>query len=29
VTFLLKLADYGVSLIDLTENELLSDLENA
>jgi predicted HTH domain antitoxin len=29
VTFLLKLADYGVSLIDLSEAELLSDLENA
>ena len=29
VTFLLKLADYGVSMIDLTEDELLSDLANA
>jgi predicted HTH domain antitoxin len=29
VTFLLKLGDYGVSLIDLTEAELLSDLANA
>ncbi len=29
VTFLLKLADYGVSMIDLTEAELLSDLVNA
>lgn len=29
VTFLLKLADYGVSMIDLTEAELLSDLANA
>ena len=29
VTFLLKLNDYGVSMIDLTEEELLSDLENA
>ncbi len=28
-TFLLKLADYGVSMIDLTEEELLSDLANA
>jgi predicted HTH domain antitoxin len=29
VTFLLKLGDYGVPLIDLTEEELLSDLANA
>ena len=29
VTFLLKLADYGVPLIDLTEEELLSDLASA
>ena len=29
ITFLLKLADYGVSMIDLPERELLSDLENA
>lgn len=29
VTFLLKLADYGVPMIDLTEAELLSDLANA
>ncbi len=29
VTFLLKLADYSVPLIDLSETELLSDLENA
>ena len=29
VTFLLKLADYGVPIIDLSETELLSDLENA
>ena len=29
VTFLLKLSDYGVSMIDLTEEELLSDLNNA
>ncbi len=29
VTFLLKLNDYGVPMIDLTEEELLSDLENA
>lgn len=29
VSFLLKLGDYGVSLIDLTEEELLSDLANA
>lgn len=28
-TFLLKLSDYGVPLIDLTETELQSDLENA
>lgn len=29
VTFLLKLADYGISMIDLSEAELLSDLANA
>lgn len=29
VTFLLKLSDYGVSMIDLSQEELLSDLENA
>lgn len=29
VTFLLKLGDYGVPMIDLTAEELLSDLENA
>ncbi len=29
VTFLLKLADYGVPMIDLTEAELRSDLANA
>ena len=29
VTFLLKLADYSINMIDLTEAELLSDLENA
>lgn len=29
VSFLLKLGDYGVSLIDLIEEELLSDLVNA
>lgn len=29
VTFLLKLSDYGVAMIDLTEDELLSDLANA
>jgi predicted HTH domain antitoxin len=29
VSFLLKLTDYGVPMIDLTEEELLSDLENA
>ena len=29
VTFLLKLADYGVPMIDLSEAELLSDLANA
>jgi predicted HTH domain antitoxin len=29
VAFLLKLGDYGVPLIDLTEAELLSDLANA
>jgi predicted HTH domain antitoxin len=28
VTFLLKLADYGVPMIDLTEAELLSDFAN-
>jgi predicted HTH domain antitoxin len=28
-TFLFKLADYGVPMIDLTEAELLSDLANA
>jgi len=28
VTFLLKLNDYGVATIDLTENEILSDLAN-
>jgi glucose-6-phosphate dehydrogenase assembly protein OpcA len=28
VTFLLKLGDYGVSMIDLTEAELISDLLN-
>ncbi|MBE9064776.1 UPF0175 family protein [cf. Phormidesmis sp. LEGE 11477] len=28
-TFLLKLADYGVPMIDLTEAELLSDIANA
>ncbi|NEQ37236.1 MAG: UPF0175 family protein [Okeania sp. SIO3I5] len=28
VTFLLKLNDYGVAMIDLTENEILSDLAN-
>ena len=28
VTFLLKLADYGVPMIDLTEDELLSDFAN-
>lgn len=29
VTFLLKLADYDVPMIDLTESELLSDFNNA
>ncbi len=29
VTFLLKLSDYGVSMIDLTEEELISDMNNA
>ncbi|MEL6353028.1 MAG: UPF0175 family protein [Cyanobacteria bacterium J06627_28] len=29
VTFLLKLADYGVPMIDLTEADLLSDVANA
>jgi predicted HTH domain antitoxin len=29
VTFLLKLADYAVPMIDLTTTELLSDLANA
>lgn len=29
VSFLLKLKEYGVPMIDLTEEELLSDLENA
>lgn len=29
VTFLLKLADYGVAMIDLTEDELLADFANA
>lgn len=29
VTFLLKLSDYGVAMIDLTEDELLSDLASA
>jgi predicted HTH domain antitoxin len=29
VTFLLKLNDYDVPMIDLTEEELKSDLENA
>ncbi|NEO58829.1 MAG: UPF0175 family protein [Okeania sp. SIO3B5] len=29
VTFLLKLNDYGVAMIDLTESEILSDLANA
>ncbi|AFZ02090.1 UPF0175 family protein [Calothrix sp. PCC 6303] len=29
VTFILKLNDYEVPLIDLSEEELLSDLENA
>ncbi|WP_035985367.1 UPF0175 family protein [Leptolyngbya sp. KIOST-1] len=29
VTFLLKLGDYGVPIIDLSEDELLSDMANA
>ncbi len=29
VYFLLKLNDYGVAMIDLSEEELLSDLDNA
>ncbi|WP_051017328.1 UPF0175 family protein [Dactylococcopsis salina] len=29
VTFLLKLADYGVPMIDLPDAELMSDIENA
>ncbi|NJO65212.1 MAG: UPF0175 family protein, partial [Richelia sp. RM2_1_2] len=29
VTFILKLSEYGVPLIDLSEEELLSDVENA
>lgn len=29
VTFLLKLGDYGVPLIDLTEDELMADIANA
>lgn len=29
VTFLLKLADYGVPMIDLSEADLLSDIANA
>ena len=29
VTFLLKLSDYGIPMIDLEESELLSDLDNA
>ncbi|PSR15662.1 hypothetical protein C8255_21940 [filamentous cyanobacterium CCP3] len=29
VSFLLKLADYGVNMVDLTEEELASDLANA
>ncbi len=29
VTFLLKLNDYGVAMIDLSEDELLADLNNA
>ncbi|NEO28004.1 MAG: UPF0175 family protein [Kamptonema sp. SIO4C4] len=29
VTFLMKLNDYGVPMIDLTEDDLLSDLNNA
>lgn len=29
VTFLLKLGDYGIPMIDLSEEELLSDMANA
>ena len=29
VTFLLKLGDYGVPLIDLSEDELMADIANA
>jgi predicted HTH domain antitoxin len=29
VSFLLRLADYGVNIVDLTEEELASDLANA
>ncbi len=29
VNFLLRLTDFGVAMIDLTEEELLSDFENA
>lgn len=29
VTFLLKLGDYGVPMVDLSEEELLSDMANA
>lgn len=29
VTFLLKLGDYGIPMIDLSEEELLSDIANA
>lgn len=29
VTFLLKLSDYGVPLIDLSEDELMADIVNA
>ena len=29
IAFLLKLQDYGIPMIDLSEEELLSDLENA
>jgi predicted HTH domain antitoxin len=29
VNFLLRLTDFGVAMINLTEEELLSDLENA
>ena len=29
VTFLLKLAEYGVPIVDIPDTELLSDLENA